>query len=145
MNITKWHISDIKLIIPSYMEYFNSDEDAQWTEQKVERRLLQLLVREDNLGLLMKNKKDFVGFVVDQLMQYDDGLVLELNELFIAAKYQNKGYGSKLLNEIEIRAKAKGAFRLQLTTGDDKKHHNFYNTKHDYSDCSNNIIKAKQL
>ena len=62
MNITKWHISDIKLIIPSYMEYFNSDEDAQWTEQKVERRLLQLLVREDNLGLLMKNKKRFCGF-----------------------------------------------------------------------------------
>jgi len=145
MNIKKINASDIKLIVPSYIEYFNTHEGARWTDQKVERRLLQLIMREDCLGLLMIDKEDFVGFVVGQLIQYEDGLVFDLNELFIADKYQNKGHGSKLLNAIEIEAKAKGAFRIQLTAENDEKHHRFYNDKHGYFDCSNNLFKAKQL
>lgn len=145
MEITKLSIKDIDFIVPSYIEYFNNYEEAQWTKQTVERRLKQLFVREDALGLFMKDNGVFIGFAVGQLMQFDDGLVFELNELFIDYKYQCKGYGSTLLKHIEEYAKDSGAFRIQLTTGQDKRHYNFYNTKHNYFDATNNIQKAKQL
>jgi len=137
--------SDIDVLAPLYLEYFNTFEEAQWTIEKVNRRLRQLVVREDNLGLLLKEDETVIGFAVGQLVQFDDGIVFELNELFIAASYQSKGYGSYLLNAIENLAREHDAFRIQLLTGVDDRHHNFYNRKHGYSDGSNNIQKTKSL
>lgn len=145
LTTTNLKPSDIEVLAPLYLEYFNTYEDAQWTIEKVYRRLRQLIVREDNLGLLLKEDESVIGFVVGQLVQFDDGIVYELNELFIAGPMQNKGYGSYLLTAIENLAKEHEAFRIQLITGVDERHYNFYNRKHGYSDGSNNIQKTKSL
>ncbi|MCK7487136.1 MAG: GNAT family N-acetyltransferase [Bacillus subtilis] len=132
-------------IAPLYLEYFNTFEEAQWTIPNVKRRLRQLILREDNLGLLLQDDHEIVGFAVGQLTQFDDGIVFELNELFIVASKQGKGLGSYLLTAIETLAKDRSAFRIQLITGTDDRHHRFYNEKHGYFDGKNNVQKAKSL
>jgi aminoglycoside 6'-N-acetyltransferase I len=144
-STTPLQSSDIDRIAPLYLEYFNTFEEAKWTIPNVKRRLRQLILREDNLGLLLKEDDDIVGFAVGQLTQFDDGIVFELNELFIAASRQGKGLGSYLLTAIEALAKECGAFRIQLITGTDDRHHRFYNEKHGYFDGKNNVQKAKGL
>lgn len=141
----KLEIADIDTIAPLYLEYFNTYEEAEWTLSKVQRRLRQQINRDDNLGLLLKEEENILGFVVGQLTQFSDGLVFELNELFIASAYQSQGYGSQLLQIIEALAKEHGAFRIQLITGADERHHHFYNQKHGYVDGTNNLQKAKSL
>jgi GNAT superfamily N-acetyltransferase len=145
LSTTPLQSSDIDNIAPLYLEYFNTFEEAQWTIPNVKRRLRQLILREDNLGLLLQDEHEIVGFAVGQLTQFDDGIVFELNELFIAASKQGKGLGSYLLTAIETLAKECGAFRIQLITGTDDRHHRFYNEKHGYFDGKNNVQKAKSL
>lgn len=144
-KIRKLEVKDINKIAPFYVEYFNTNEGASWTEELAIKRLRQLIMREDNIGLLLEDDHQMIGFAVGQLTQFDDGIVFELNEILITGNYQRKGYGSKLLNAIELNAKAQGAFRIQLITGIDQEHHHFYNEMHGYSDGSNNIQKSKAL
>ncbi len=141
----KLTIADIDIISPSYMAYFNDHEGAKWTLANVRRRLGQLIDRVDTLGLIGKDGNDLVGFAVGQLEQFDDGLVFDLNELFVASEYQGKGNGSRLLGNIEELARKEGAFRIQLIAGNDARHRHFYNDMHGYEDAGNNLIKAKAL
>ena len=137
--------TDIESIIPHYLDYFNLVEGAIWSEKTIERRLRQLIIREDQVGLILLDNESFIGFVTGQLMQFDDGLIYELNELFISRSKQRKGYGTFLLKAIENLAKEKGALRLQLQAGDDRAHRHFYLTMHTYQIANNNLLLSKGL
>lgn len=140
---TTFNISDIDVIAPLYLNYFNKVENAKWELETVKRKFKQLLFREDLLAFKLENDLEIIGFYIGQLVQFDDGLVFELLELLIFRKYQNKGYGSKLLLRAIADAKEAGAFMIQLTSAVDEEHYHFYNIKHGFSDASNNIWKMK--
>lgn len=144
-NFKNLELDDIKDIAPLYMDYFNRFEEAIWTLDNVTKRLRQLINREDQVGILYHNQDYIIGFACGQLTQFDDGIVFELNEIFIRAEEQSKGKGSLLLKEIEKKAKDNGAFRIQLITGVDDRHHHFYNELHNYGDGKNNTQKSKAL
>lgn len=144
-NFKKLEQDDINRLAPLYVDYFNQFEDGVWTLEHAIRRLRQLIMREDHVGLLYHNDDFIIGFASGQLTQFDDCIVFELNEIFIRAEEQSKGYGSILLKRIEDEAKELGAFRIQLITGIDDRHHHFYNEIHGYGDGKNNIQKSKAL
>ncbi|MFA5719812.1 MAG: GNAT family N-acetyltransferase [Acholeplasmataceae bacterium] len=140
---TKFNLIDIDQIAPLYLNYFNEVENASWTLETVKRKFKQLLHREDVLAFKLENKCNIIGFFIGQLVQFDDGLVFELLELLVFKEHQNQGYGSMLLLKAIEDAKKEGAFMIQLTSAVDEEHYHFYNTKHGFSDATNNIWKTK--
>lgn len=145
MEIKDIKLEDLMQFKEVYRNYFNTYEDACWTDETVTRKFFQLVNRYDYLGLGLYNDQIMIGFAVGQLIQFDDGLVALLNELFVIKSMQSKGFGSKLLKAFEDLAKNKGAFRIQLESANDHMHHRFYNELNHYLDTNSNILKAKSL
>lgn len=144
-DIRLFREDDLDCLALLYQDYFNREESAAWTLPLVKRRLRQLFFRVDNLAIVLEEKTEILGFAVGQLVQFDDGVVFELNELFVARPHQSKGHGSHLLKTIESMARQHGAFRIQLIAAADRVHHRFYNEMHGYSDGTNNVQKSKSL
>lgn len=138
-------LSDIHLLATGYVQYFNIEEQATWTIKTASRKLDQLINRIDMIGFILYQDETIIGFSIGQLIQFDDGIVFELNEILIYKQFQNQGYGSLLLEKMEKEAIQNGAFRVQLFSINDDEHHHFYNLKHKYQDASNMLWKTKAL
>lgn len=136
---------DIEAIAREYVTYFNQIEEANWTIEFARRRLSQLIVRYDALGFILEEAGIDLGFAIGQFVQFDDGLVFELNELLVYLPYHNKGHGSRLLQKMESEAKLQGAFRIQLVAVNDDLHNYFYLNKHGYQNATNNLWRTKSL
>lgn len=145
MEIKPIVYTDLLPIVPEYIHYFNTYEEAEWNDERVLRKFKQLVNRFDYMGLGLFVEGTIKGFAVGSLVQFDDGIISLLNELFVSHNMQNKGYGTKLLKAFESYSKEKGAFRIQLESANDDIHHRFYNKQNYYQDANNNILKAKAL
>ena len=134
---------DIDLVVPLYIEYYNNHEGGCWTEETAKRRILQVLTMEGTYSLMMKDDEGGVcGFVMGYFKQYDDIVGYTLEEILIAHKYQNKGYGSALLAELETRVKEAGASCVELQAVKDVMHERYYG-KAGYRDAKNFVLKVK--
>ena len=106
MQIEVMNSKDIDLVVPLYIEYYNNHEDGCWTEEAAKRRIRQVVTMDGAYSLIMKDDEGEVcGFVMGYFKQYDDIVGYTLEEILIAHKYQNQGYGSALLAELETRVR----------------------------------------
>ncbi len=143
MQIEVMDIKDIDLVAPLYIEYYNNHEDGCWTEETAKRRIRQVLTIEGSYSLMMKDDEGKVsGFVMGYFKQYDDIVGYTLEEILIAHKHQNKGYGSVLLAELEARVKEAGASCVELQAVKDEMHEQYYG-KAGYCDAKNFVLKVK--
>ena len=142
MEIKEIDISDISSIIPAYISYYNEQENSCWTEATVKKRIYQVLTTQDSYGLIMKDKDITIGFVMGYFKQYDDIRSYFLEEILIATEYQNKGYGSALLKEIETRVINKGASCIEMQAVSDELHEHYYG-KAGYRNAKNFVMKVK--
>ena len=143
MQIEAMDIKDIDLVVPFYIEYYNSHEDGCWTEETAKRRIRQVLTMEGAYSLIMKDDEGEVcGFVMGYFKQYDDIVGYTLEEILIAHEHQNKGYGSALLAELEARVKEAGASCVELQAVKDEMHERYYGTA-GYRDAKNFVLKVK--
>ena len=134
---------DIDLVVPLYIEYYNNHEEGCWTEETAKRRIRQVLTMEGAYSLVMKDDEgDVCGFVMGYYKQYDDIVGYTLEEILITHKYQNKGYGSMLLVELEARVKEAGASCVELQAVKDEMHERYYG-KAGYCDAKNFVLKVK--
>lgn len=145
MQIDVMELTDIELVIPLYIDYYNNHEDGCWTEKTAKRRIRQVLKTEDSYSLIMRDSEGVVcGFAMGYYKQYDDILGYTLEEIVIAHRYQNKGLGSALLAELEFRAKKAGASCVELQAVNDEMHERYYG-KAGYRNASNFVMKVKWL
>lgn len=143
MQFEVMKIKDIDLIVPLYIEYYNNHEGGCWTEENAKRRIRQILTIDGSYSLMMKDDEGEVcGFVMGYYKQYDDIVGYTLEEILIAPKYQNKGYGSALLAELEARVKETGASCVELQAVKDEMHERYYG-KAGYHDAKNFVLKVK--
>ena len=143
MRFEVMEIKDIDLIIPLYIEYYNNHEGGCWTEETAKRRIGQVVTMAGSYSLMMKSDEDEVcGFVMGYYKQYDDIVGYTLEEILIAHKYQNQGYGSVLLAELEARVKEAGASCVELQAVKDEMHERYYG-KTGYRDAKNFVLKVK--
>ena len=143
MHINVMTLNDIELVIPIYIDYYNNCEDACWTEETAKRRIQQVLKTEGAYSLIMKDDNGVVcGFVMGYYKQYDDIVGYSLEEILISRKYQNMGFGSALLAELESRVKSAGASCVELQAVKDEMHERYYG-KAGYSDAKNFVMKVK--
>ena len=142
VEIEELEIKDISFIVPVYITYYNKQESACWTETTAEKRIRQVLSMEDSYGLIMKDRDVVIGFAMGYFKQYDDIKGYTLEEIVIVSEYQNKGYGSILLKELEMRVRKKGAACVELQAVADA-HHEHYYGKAGYHNAKNFVMKVK--
>lgn len=135
---------DIEKIVPLYIEYYNNNEDAEWTTETTYKRIHQVWSREDAYCLVWENKNDIVAFAIGYFEQYDDCFAYDLVEIVVVTHLQNKGYGSRFMKELETCVKDEGAMLIQLQAVNDDLHNHFYG-KLGYKDASNLVLKTKIL
>ena len=143
MQIEVAKLQDLDQVIPFYMDYYNHHEDGCWTEVTARRRIGQVMKMDDAYSLIMRTDDGEVcGFVMGYYKQYDDIVGYTLEEILIAHPYQNKGWGSILLAELEARVKAAGASCVELQAVKDEMHQRYYG-KAGYRDAKNFVMKVK--
>lgn len=135
---------DIEKIVPLYIEYYNNNEDAEWTTETTYKRIHQVWSREDAYCLVWENKNDIVAFAIGYFEQYDDCFAYDLVEIVVTTQLQNKGCGSRFMKELESCVKNEGAMLIQLQAVNDDLHNHFYG-KLGYKDASNLVLKTKIL
>lgn len=136
--------SDIALVIPLYMEQYNTWEGGQWTQETTYRRIHQVWSREDSLCMLLEREGEILGFAMGYFEQYDDIQAYDLVEIVIAHAHQGKGIGTWFLGLLETKVKELGGAMIQLQAVNDDRHNRFYG-KLNYRNCSNLILKSKWL
>lgn len=142
MEIRKIEVKDISSMLPVYISYYNEQENGCWTEITAGKRIHQVLSMEDSYGLIMKENDATVGFAMGYFKQYDDIKGYTLEEIVIATEYQNKGYGSALLKELEMQVRKQGAACIELQAVSDE-HHEHYYGKAGYHNAKNFVMKVK--
>lgn len=143
MQIEIMRLSDIDLVIPLYLEYYNDREGCCWTEATAKRRIQQVLNTEDSYSLILKSTDHKVlGFVMGYYKQYDDIIGYTLEEILISHKHQSKGLGRLLLAELETRVKEAGTSCVELQAVKDELHERYYGNA-GYHDAQNFVMKVK--
>lgn len=118
--------ADINQIATLYMDYYNGHEDGCWTYEKAYKRIHQMVTIEDSLCLIQREAHHVTGFAIGYFKEFDDLLAYYLEEIVVLSEYQNKGYGTAFLHELERRARENGAKHMELTSVNDKHHLHFY-------------------
>lgn len=135
---------DINNVFPLYIEYYNNNEDAEWTTETTFKRIHQVWSREDSYCLIQENKNGIVAFAIGYFEQYDDCFAYDLVEIVVTTQLQNKGYGTVFMKQLEDCIKKEGAMLIQLQSVNDDLHNHFYG-KLGYKDASNLVLKTKIL
>ena len=135
---------DIDLVVPLYMEHYNTYEDGVWTPETTCKRIHQVWSREDSLCLILEQGREVTGFVMGYFEQYDDIQAYDLVEIVIAPEHQGMGIGTRFMGMIEAKVKELGGAMIQLQAVNDDMHNRFYG-KLGYQDCHNLVLKSKWL
>lgn len=127
MKYCRMNETDVEEIARLYMDYYNNHEGGCWSYEKAYKRIHQMVTIEDSLCLIQRDEEgNPTGFAIGYFKEYDDISAYYLEEIVIAAEYQNKGYGTQFLGEIEKRALEYGAEHIELTSVNDERHMHFY-------------------
>lgn len=141
MNYTVITEADTGRIAKLYMDYYNNHEDGCWKYEKAYKRIHQMVTIEDSLCLIqMDDANNTTGFVLGYFKEYDDISIYYLEEIVIFADYQNRGFGTQLLREIEKRALESDAKHIELVSVNDERHIHFYTSFGMYSAANLRII-----
>ena len=124
-EIKELKLQDLDTLINKYIIYYN-DEGERWTYNLAKIRLEQNFLTPSFYGVGLYDKSELLGFAIGCFKQYDDLLIYYLEEILVFKEYQNKGLGTKLLQELESLVKKQGAKKINLSTTNEKKHQKFY-------------------
>lgn len=118
-------IENLEELIERYISYYNS-ENGKWTYDLAKRRLGQIFMTPDFYGIGLYSGSEMLGFAIGWFKQFDDIQLFYLEEILVFKEYQNKGFGSIILKELESLVKRLGAQKINLLTTYGDKHQKFY-------------------
>ena len=137
-------VSDIARCVPLYIDYYNTCEGGEWSEETTAKRIRQVVTREDSLCIAAEKNGEIVAFAMGYMEQYDDGVAYDLVEIVVDRRLQRMGLGSAFMKEIEARVQKAGAFIIQLQAVNDDAHNRFYD-RLGYKNCGNLVLKFKLI
>lgn len=144
MKYRRMEEADIAVAAQMYVDYYNKNEDGEWTVETATKRIHQVWSREDSYCLLLEQEGRLIAFAFGYMEQYDDCFAYDLVEIVVAAEHQKKGIGTAFMKELEARVKAQGAMLIQLEAVNDAFHEHFYG-KLGYGNATNFVLKTKVL
>jgi GNAT superfamily N-acetyltransferase len=118
-------LEDLDILIDKYIIYYN-DEGGKWTYDLAKRRLEQIFLTPCFYGIGLYSESELVGFAVGWFKEFDNLELFYLEEILVFKEYQNKGFGTKILQELESLVKKKGAQKIDLSTTYEDDHQRFY-------------------
>ena len=144
MQYRLMQLCDLEKAARFYLEYYNQQEDGEWTMETTKKRIRQVLTREDAYCLLLEEGNTLIGFAMGYFEQYDDCFAYDLIEIIIAHERQNSGIGTAFMQELEKQVKHLGAMLIQLESVNDAHHEHFYGNL-GYKTATNLVLKTKML
>ncbi len=127
MNYRKMTLQDMPEVVEKYVDYYNNEEECCWTVEKAGRRIHQVLAMEGSLCLLQCDDDGVLcGFAMGYLKEFDDITGYYLEEIVIFRGFQNRGYGTELMQHLEQAVKEHGAVHIDLSSVNDDMHRHFY-------------------
>lgn len=133
----------IEKILPLFIIYWNGT-GHKWTSELVYKRIWQVFGSPDSYCMIAETHETILGFALGRFETFYDLAAYNLIEIVIATEYQNRGFSSKMMIEIEKRVREKGASMVQLQSVNDEMHEHFYENL-GYQDATNWKLKAKFL
>ena len=118
-------LGDLDILIDKYIIYYN-DDGGKWTYDLAKKRLEQIFLTPNFYGIGLYNESELVGFAVGWFKEFDNLELFYLEEILVFKEYQNKGSGTKILQEVESLVKKKGVQRISLSTTYEDEHQRFY-------------------
>lgn len=122
-NLTE---ENIDLVVNNYVDYYNNFEGGCWTYEKAYKRIHQVMTIEGAECLVQYDDEKMTGFAMGYYKEFDDLKAYFLEEIVIFAEYQNKGYGTAFLNELEVVIRQNGVEHIELISVNDEHHMHFY-------------------
>lgn len=126
MEYCKLTEENLSLVVQHYVDYYNGKEDGCWTYEKAHKRIHQVMTIEDAECMVQYEDGTITGFVMGYYKQFDDLKAYFLEEIVIFTEYQNKGYGTAFLEELEKRVRENGVEHIELISVNDEHHMYFY-------------------
>lgn len=123
VNLTE---ENIDLVVNNYVDYYNNFEGGCWTYEKAYKRIHQVMTIEGAECLVQYDDEKMTGFAMGYYKEFDDLKAYFLEEIVIFAEYQNKGYGTAFLNELEVVIRQNGVEHIELISVNDEHHMHFY-------------------
>ena len=105
MEYRKLTEENVEEVVYNYVNYYNNCDNGCWTYEKAYKRIHQVMTIEDAECFVQYNNEKMSGFVMGYYKVFDDLKAYFLEEIVIFADYQNKGYGTVFLAELEERVK----------------------------------------
>ena len=117
---------NINEVVNNYIDYYNNCENGCWTYEKAYKRIHQVMTIEDAECMVQYVNSKMTGFVMGYYKEFDDLKAYFLEEIVIFAEYQNKGYGTAFMMELEFIVRANGVEHIELISVNDEHHTHFY-------------------
>jgi len=118
VTITQAQATDIPALVDLLAELFSIEQDFQPDYEKQMRGLYMLLTDTERSTVLVARNKDqkILGMVTAQLVisTAEGAYSAWVEDMVVTANARGKGIGRKLLEQINVWAKSKGASRAQL-------------------------------
>ena len=122
-RLTEKNLSDV---VRAYIAYYNNCEDGCWTYEKAYKRIHQVMTMEDAECFVQLDGENMTGFVMGYYKEFDDLKAYFLEEIVIFDGFQNKGYGSAFMTELESIVRKNGVEHIELISVNDEHHMHFY-------------------
>jgi GNAT superfamily N-acetyltransferase len=120
MQIRLAQADDVSRLLPLVRQYWEFEQIAGFDAVRIEPVLLRLLA-EPRLGRIWvgQSQERLAGYLIAvcMLSVEHQGLMAEVDELFVAAQARSCGLGSQLLAAAEQALAAAGCVRIQLQLG----------------------------
>ena len=118
--------SDIVMAAQLYVDYYNNNEDGEWTMETASKRIHQVWSREDAYCLLLEEEEKLVAFAFGYMEQYDDCFAYDLVEIVVAAEYQKQGIGKMLVDNAMDALEKEGITQVLLVVFKDNDNGNAF-------------------
>ena len=126
MKYTKLTEANLSDVVRAYINYYNNCEAGCWTDEKAYKRIHQVMTIEDSECFVQLDGENMTGFVMGYYKEFDDLKAYFLEEIVIFDGFQNKGYGSAFMAELETIVRKNGVEHIELISVNDEHHMHFY-------------------
>jgi GNAT superfamily N-acetyltransferase len=131
LTIRSAEAGDVDRITPMYEWLFAppGSRPPRWDPQRASAALERVIASESAVALIAVLDSQFVGLCVayDELESVRFGRRVWVEDLMVHPSFRSHGIGKQLLEEAKRWARARGATRLQLDSGEGRKRaHRFY-------------------
>lgn len=126
-NINCVKRDDLRKCAELYLKVFNAEPwNDEWTFESAYNRLNDIFMSPNFAGAFYEEDDEIKGAVFGNCEHWYQGMHYNLKEIFVSAKLQGSGIGSKLLKDLEERLKKLDVNTILLFTSKENRTNHFY-------------------